>query len=84
MIAVTIGIGEYYKRLAIRASEAVRNMTGLQTVILDDNHFASSGLLLSRGPSSASDNSFPRFTPVFTPFASAMSPSAWCCLGSAY
>jgi len=44
MIAVTIGIGEYYKRLAIRASEAVRNMTGLETVILDDTHFVSSGL----------------------------------------
>src|SRR5438045_8754336 len=44
MIAVTIGIGEYYKRLAIRASEAVRNMTGLETVILEDTHFVSSGL----------------------------------------
>src|SRR5947208_16815504 len=44
MIAVTIGIGEYYKRLAIRASEAVRNMTALETVILDDTHFVSSGL----------------------------------------
>ena len=44
MIAVTLGIGEGYKKLALYASEAIRRKTGLETVILDDSHFSSSGL----------------------------------------
>jgi len=44
MIAVTIGIGEHYARLALHAARAVKKMTGLNTIILDDRHFTSSGL----------------------------------------
>jgi len=44
MIAVTIGIGEYYTKLAFHAAQAVHKMTGLETVILDNGHFTSSGL----------------------------------------
>jgi len=44
MIAVTIGVGEYYARLALHAARAVQRMTGLETVVLDDTHFAASGL----------------------------------------
>jgi|SRR5579864_2706381 len=44
MIAVTIGFGEPFARLATYAAQAVRHMTGLKTVILDGNHFAASGL----------------------------------------
>jgi len=44
MIAVTIGIGEKYKKLAHYASQAVQRMTGLNTLILNDRHFAACGL----------------------------------------
>ena len=44
MIAVTLGIGDDYKNLALHASEAIRKNTGLKTLILDGSHFASSGL----------------------------------------
>src|SRR5438270_686014 len=44
MIAVTIGIGEAYKKLAEHAAQAVHEMTGLKTLILDDQHFTRSGL----------------------------------------
>ncbi len=44
MIAVTIGIGEAYKKLAEHAARAVHEMTGLKTLILDDQHFTRSGL----------------------------------------
>lgn len=44
MIAVTIGVGEAYEKLARYASKAVHEMTGLQTLILGYKHFAGSGL----------------------------------------
>jgi len=44
MIAVTIGVGEYYARLAEHAARAVQEMTGLETVVLGEAHFAASGL----------------------------------------
>ena len=46
MVAVTIGVGEY-RALAERAAGSIRQMTGLDTIILDDAHFASSGYKLS-------------------------------------
>ena len=47
MIAVTIGTGEYYTKLANYAAGAIEKMTGLKTVILGDEHFAASGLPFS-------------------------------------
>jgi len=44
MIAVTIGIGDAYRKLAHHAVQAIQKMTGLKTLILDDEHFAASGL----------------------------------------
>ncbi len=44
MIAVTMGFGEPFGRLAALAARAVREMTGLETVVLDGTHFAASGL----------------------------------------
>lgn len=44
MIAVTLGIGEAYRKLAEHAALAVHKMTGLKTLILDDKHFAQSRL----------------------------------------
>lgn len=44
MIAVTIGIGEGYTKLARYAARAVQEMTGLKTLILTDEHFTNSGL----------------------------------------
>jgi len=44
MIAVTIGTGEYYTKLAHHAAHAIEKMTGLKTVILGDEHYANSGL----------------------------------------
>src|SRR5207248_11633378 len=44
MIAVTIGTGEYYTKLAHHAANAIEKMTGLKTVILGDEHHADSGL----------------------------------------
>jgi len=44
MIAATIGIGEAYGKLARYAAQTVREMTGLETVILDDKDFVKSGL----------------------------------------
>jgi hypothetical protein len=43
VIAVTIGTGRY-AQLAQHAARAVQEMTGLQTVILNEEHFAASGL----------------------------------------
>jgi len=42
MIAVTIGTGRY-QQLAKYAAQAVREKTGLDTIILSDEHFAASG-----------------------------------------
>ena len=47
MIALTIGTGEYYTKLAHHAAQAVEKMTGLETVILGDEQFKSSGLRYS-------------------------------------
>jgi len=44
MIAVTIGVGDAYKKLAHHAARRVHEMTGLKTLILDDRLFAKSGL----------------------------------------
>ena len=44
MIAVTIGTGEYYSKLAHYAARTLGKMTGLKTVVLGDEHFAASGL----------------------------------------
>jgi glycosyl transferase family 8 len=44
MVGVTIGVGEYYSRLARHAAQAVEEKTGIEVVILTDEHFASSGL----------------------------------------
>lgn len=45
MVGVTIGVGEYYGRLARLAAQALEANTGVKkTVILNDEHFASSGL----------------------------------------
>ncbi len=43
MIAVTIGTGRY-TQLAQHAARAVQEMTGLETRVLTDEHFAASGL----------------------------------------
>ncbi len=47
MIAVTIGIGESYAKLASYAAQAMQKMTGLETVILDDRLFTASGFQYS-------------------------------------
>ena len=44
MVGVTMGVGEYYSRLARHAAQAVEEKTGIKVVILTDEHFASSGL----------------------------------------
>ena len=44
MVGITIGVGEYYSRLAKYAAQAVEEKTGVKTTILGDQHFASSGL----------------------------------------
>ena len=44
MIGVTIGTGEYYTKLAQHAAQAIEKMTGVKTIILGDEHLASSGL----------------------------------------
>src|SRR2546421_913076 len=44
MVGVTIGVGEYYSRLAKHAVQAVEAKTGIKTKILSDEDFASSGL----------------------------------------
>jgi len=44
MVGVTIGVGEYYGRLAKYAVQAVEAKTGVKTRILSDEDFASSGL----------------------------------------
>lgn len=43
MVGVTIGVGEYYRRLARHAARTVEEKTGLKTIILGDEHFALSG-----------------------------------------
>src|SRR2546427_6637138 len=44
MVGIMIGVGEYYSRLAKYAAQAVEEKTGVKTMILGDQHFASSGL----------------------------------------
>jgi hypothetical protein len=44
MVGVTIGVGEYYSRLAKYAAQAMEEKTGVKTTILTDEHFTSSGL----------------------------------------
>src|SRR5436309_15860940 len=44
MVGITIGVGEYYSRLAKYAAQAVEEKTGVKTTILGDQHFASSGI----------------------------------------
>jgi|SRR5438105_3805724 len=44
MVGVTIGVGEYYGRLASLAAQAMQEKTGIKTTVLTDKHFASSGL----------------------------------------
>jgi hypothetical protein len=44
MQGVTIGVGEYYGQLARLAAQAMQEKTGIKTMILNDEHFASSGL----------------------------------------
>jgi len=44
MVGLTIGVGEYYGQLAKLAAEAMQEKTGIKTTVLNDEHFASSGL----------------------------------------
>src|SRR5207302_11044693 len=44
MVGVTIGVGTYYGQLAELAAKAMQEMTGVKTVVLDDEHFTQSGL----------------------------------------
>lgn len=44
MIGITIGVGEYYSRLAKYAAQAMEAKTGVKTTILGDEHFSTSGL----------------------------------------
>ncbi len=45
MIAVTIGIGRDYQRLAELAAESCRAATGLETLILDESHYRKYGIV---------------------------------------
>jgi len=40
MIAVTIGVGEKYKRYAEKSAEMVRNLLGMETRIISDEHLS--------------------------------------------
>src|SRR5436190_23940327 len=44
MVGITIGVGEYYSRLARHAAQAMEEKIGVRVAILTDEHFASSGL----------------------------------------
>lgn len=44
MVGITIGVGEYYSRLAKYAAQVMEEKTGIKTTILGDEHFNSSGL----------------------------------------
>lgn len=44
MVGVTIGVGEYYGRLADLAAQAMQEKTGVKTKVLTDQDFTSSGL----------------------------------------
>lgn len=45
MVGVTIGVGEYYSRLAKYAAQAMEEKTGIKTTILGHEHFNSSRIL---------------------------------------
>lgn len=44
MVGITIGVGQYYGELAELAAKAMQEKTGVETVVLRDEHFAKSGL----------------------------------------